>query len=111
MNKWIDYGFGDGNVGTIGYLVRTLDTGSGRESYALHDRPLRTNMSHEPRLFGWCGTTNNRSKTACGLVKIVALNGANDRAQIESVTGDEGKAFLERDGYPELSAEEQCANP
>ncbi len=102
MSKWIDVCGGE-SVGTIGYLVSTDD--SNRRAWnvlSLRERPLRTNRSHEPRLAGWCGEDNNKSRTAMGVWKIVRLNRDGDRAQIARVTGADLAAFLERDGYPEL---------
>ena len=104
-NQWIDIDLGGdfSNVGERGYLVETLNTSTGRTSLALHERPLRTNQSNEPRLAGWCGETNNRSRYARGVWEIRRFNKAMDRAQIARVEGDDLAAFLERDGYPELT--------
>jgi hypothetical protein len=100
MAKWIDHQ--DATVGDIGYLVETHT--NGRTSWSLWDRPLRTNVSHEPRLSGWCGETDNRSRFARGVGRVVRVNAAGDRAQIVTLAGDELSEFLARDGYPELAA-------
>lgn len=104
MSQWIDIGYGDANsaVGDTGYLVETRNGNTGREHLALRERPLRTNQSGVPRLRGWCGETDNQSRTAKGVAKIVRVNKAEDRAQIVAVTGADLAAFLEADGYPEL---------
>lgn len=104
MSQWIDVGYGDAKraVGDIGYLVETCNSNTGREYLALRERPLRTNRSGVPHLRGWCGETDNQSRTAKGVAKIVRVNKAQDRAQIVAVTGDDLVAFLEADGYPEL---------
>jgi hypothetical protein len=99
---WIDCEYAE--VGYIGYLVEVLDTNTGRSCHTLHEQPARTNRSHEPRLSGWCGETNNRSLTACGVWRVVQLNRTGERARIVGLTGDELSAFLEQDGYPELLA-------
>jgi len=102
MSTWIDVDY-ETTVGTIGYLVETLDTSrGGPHRLSLRDRPLRTNVSHEPRLYGWCGETDNKSRTAAGVAKVVRMNRLGDRAQIVSLTGENLRAFLEQDGYPEL---------
>lgn len=105
MAKWIDIQYGEtAAVGAIGYLVETFDTSRGGDGrLSLRERPLRTNQSHEPRLSGWCGETNNKSKNARGVWKIVRMNKAGERAQIVELTGPELTAFLEADGYPELA--------
>ncbi len=101
--SWIDCDFLDLNVHELGYLVETLNTSTGRTSWSLRDRPLRTNQTNEPRLAGWCGETDNRSRYACGVVRVVRTNRALDRVQIAQVTGPELAAFLEEDGHPELA--------
>jgi hypothetical protein len=106
MTRWIDVDSDTATAGTLGYLVHTTDTRNGcTERWSLRDRPLRTNMSHEPRLHDWCGSDSNVSRTACGVARIVRVNAAGDRAQIVDVTGPDLAAFLERDGYPELLPE------
>lgn len=96
---WIDNGEMD-TVGTIGYLVETSSNGSA--SFSLRERPLRTNQSLQPRLFGWCGETDNKSRTARGVWRIDATNKSGDRAKISKLAGSDLAEFLERDGYPEL---------
>lgn len=100
---WIDSEYS--KVGTIGYLVRTLNTNDGSERYSLRERPARTNVSHKPRLTGWVGETDNRSSTAVGCYRVVRTNRAGDRAQIARVEGKELADFLAEDGYPELIPE------
>lgn len=102
---WIDCDDLTTKLGTIGYLVETVDTNNGRTTFSLQERPLRTNQSREPRLTGWCGETNNRSRTARGAWRVTRVNGAGDRAQIVQVKGAELAAFLDRDGYPDLAPE------
>lgn len=101
MSKWIDIDYTQG-VSTIGYLVETLNTSTGRTSWSLRERPLRTNQSLEPRLFGWCGETDNRSRTACGVWTVVQVNKAGERARITQLKGEALADFLEKDGYPDL---------
>lgn len=98
--SWIDSDSYENKIGDLRYLVETLNTSNGRTSWSLYERPLRTNQSHQPRLNGWCGETDNRSRYARGVVRVMALNAAGDRCRIAQVTGDELQAFLERDGFP-----------
>ena len=103
---WIDCDVYDFNptatIGTHGYLVRTLNTSNGVESHSLRERPLRTNQSHEPRLTGWCGETDNRSRYAVGVWKIVQVNKARDRVRIVRLHGADLACFLADDGHPDL---------
>ena len=93
-------------IGTIRYLVRTMNTSNGSERYSLRERPLRTNGNHVPRLNGWCGETDNLSRTACGLWRITGFNRDRERVRIERVSDRaEQIAFLEGDGYPELATD------
>ena len=97
---WIDC---EDKRGTIGFLVETLNTNTGRTSFVLHDRQLRTNQSHEPRLSGWCGETDSRSRYARGVVRVVSRNRLGDRARVAQVTGADLAAFLGSEGYPDLA--------
>lgn len=92
--------------GDIGFLVELCHSNRGwSTSHSLQDRPCHTNVSHEPRLKGWCGSTNNVSYDAMGLAKVVRV-AKNGRAQIVAVTGKEGAEWLENEaGYPELIPE------
>lgn len=102
---WIDCFAAYETLGDCSYLVEVIHTSSGRTSWHLHERPLRTNQSREPRLWGWCGETDNRSRFARGVVRVVDVNKGGDRCRIVSVKGDALVAFLELDGYPELASE------
>jgi len=55
------------------FLIRIVynDRG-GREMYHLCAQPGRTNQSHEQRLNGWLGETNNVSRYAEGAVEVYA---------------------------------------
>jgi hypothetical protein len=100
---WIDLQDPFFKVGSVGYLVRTVNTSTGTESYSLRERPLRTNQSNVPRLTGWCGETDNRSRYAEGCYRIARFNIAHERAQIIAVTGLALESFLADDGYPHLA--------
>jgi hypothetical protein len=97
--SWIDSDYST-PVGGMVYLVSV--TRNGVERFVLADRPLHTNRSHEPHLFGWCGETDNRSYTAHGVIKVVKENSAGTRIMIAPVMGETLAAFLQSDGYPEL---------
>lgn len=103
MATWIDCNDFDTKIGNIGYLVETTNNNArGATTLSLRDRPLRTNQSNEPRLTGWCGETDNKSRTARGVWKVARLNKACDRALLVQVTGADLAAFLADDGHPEL---------
>jgi len=106
MNKWIDcesYGDEITIIGGIGFLVESHDNNHGGSvSRSLYGSPLRTNQSREPRLFGWCGETNNVSKFARGVWRVSRINKAGDRMQIVKIIGDDRDAWLEKNGWGEL---------
>jgi len=52
------------------YLLQRVDTRSGEERWLLSTDPGRTNMSHETRLSGWLGTTNDIAMYARGHVRV-----------------------------------------
>ena len=92
------------SVGDVGFLVEYSNAFKHSEQYALQDSPAYTNVSHQPQLYGWCGTWNDTSTNACGMVKVerVAKNG---RALVRPLEGAELQAALEELGYPELFKE------
>lgn len=98
---WID-GF-DLKEGDVGFLVESQKTNvrGCPTRYSLRSRPAHTNMSHEPKLKGWCGETNNISITAEGLARVVRVT-KNSRAQIVPLQGEEQSRALKTLGYPEL---------
>ena len=98
---WIDCEFA--RVGYIGYVVETLNTNNGGTTWSIRERPCHTNQSNQPRLHGWCGETDNRSRYARGVAKVTAVNAAGTRVRLARLEGAELLAFLERDGYPELA--------
>lgn len=85
------------------FLVEADHTGYGGVTtrWQLRDQPLRTNQSHQPRLVGWCGETDNVSRHARGMVRVTSIAG-NGRARIVRLQGAELTAALEQAGYPEL---------
>ncbi len=99
---WVDADY-DSTVGSKAFLVETTNTSNGVTTWGLQDSPLRTNQSHEPRLSGWCGETNNRSRYARGLVEIVRLSVNGERCLVRQVTGAELREALEQFGHPELA--------
>ena len=60
-NIWIDDLSFTLKVGDVGFLWLAHPEGKSPR-YTLVDRPLYTNGSHQPRLHGWCGTTDNISR-------------------------------------------------
>jgi len=56
----------------FGFLVKHVDNQTGKTWYTVLARPAYTNLNHEPRLRGWCGTTNDKSTYALGLARVIA---------------------------------------
>lgn len=100
---WIDY-TEPVDVDDVVFVASVLDTSNGGERYRYSLSPYRTNQSHEPRLTGWCGETNNRSVTAEGLFRVVKIAGNyNERLQLKRVPAAELSAELMQLGYPEMA--------
>ena len=102
MAIWIDeFSSYSNTIGDIGFLIRSNDENHGNACrYRLSDHAARTNRSHEPKLEGWCGTTNNICVTACGMARVsrIAKNGRVCLVSVENP--DEVAAALEELGYP-----------
>ncbi len=108
MALWIDDegtmdDFGHIDNGELAFLVERFNENTGRTTYYLSRRPPHTNRSNEPRLNGWCGTTNNIAKYGRGLAKIVR-RAKNGRAMLVPVAPT--AEALEELGYPELELAE-----
>jgi hypothetical protein len=104
---WIDLNLESvTTVGAVLFLVESIDTNRGTSRRSLRGTPLRTNLSHEPRLQGWCGETDNISRHAHGMVvvtKIVDGHGDGyDRACCRRASDAEMTAACEAAGYPDL---------
>ncbi|MBN8449489.1 MAG: hypothetical protein J0M13_10875 [Candidatus Accumulibacter sp.] len=98
---WIDdqEGF---SVGAAGFLIEHQNSYVGADHYSLSDTPAYTNVSHMPRLTGWCGTYNDLATYGCGAWRIVQ-QAKNGRMKIKELAGDDLRAFLEESGYPDLA--------
>ncbi len=91
-------------VGQTGFLIRHWHETKGWVRFDLRDTPARTNVSLEYRLSGWCGSYDNISTTARGMVRVTRV-AKNGRALVAQLTGAELTAALEDLGYPELDSE------
>lgn len=85
----------------VGFLIRFSNENNAGTRYVLRDTPASTNQSHEPRLHGWCGSYDNISTTAEGMVKVIRM-ARNGRALVQELEGEELANGLEELGYPEL---------
>jgi excisionase family DNA binding protein len=63
-------------VGLVFYLTETMNTNNGDTWCEILARPGRTNMSHEERVNGFLGCTNNLSTDAQGQWRITRIDGA-----------------------------------
>jgi hypothetical protein len=100
MTRWI----GDGeeySVGQIGFLLTTCRDGRDERGY-LSEHPGHTNMSHERRLYGWLGTSDDVAHYAHGMARVTRI-AQNGRACVVTLAGAELAAALEQLGYPELA--------
>lgn len=105
MSQWIDAGAcldGYPTVGDVGFLISITDTSNGSERVVLRDNPARTNRTHEPKLVGWCGETNNRSVEAKGMARVTRVT-SNGRVLVEPIDGADLQRALDASGYPDLT--------
>lgn len=89
-------------VGDAGFLVERSHALQGWRRYSLDSLPAHTNQSRQPRLYGWCGTTNDISVQAHGMAQVVRI-AANGRVLVQVLEADELGAMLQAVGYPELA--------
>ena len=100
-SRWIGTESDQFTVGQTGFLVELHHVTKGWRRFDLRDHPPKTNMSLQPRLNGWCGTTGDVACHAHGMARVerVARNG---RAFVRELEGDELAAALDELGYPEM---------
>ena len=90
------------SAGDVGFLIAKTNVLRSSTRHELRNTPAHTNQSHEPRLHGWCGTYNDLSTSARGMVRVERM-AKNGRAYVRELEGDELAAALEELGYPELA--------
>lgn len=88
-------------VGQVGFLIENHHTLNGWRRHTVRDTPARTNQSQMPLLRGWCGTYNDVSTRAHGVVRV-GRAAKNGRAYVHELTGADLAAALDEMGYPEL---------
>lgn len=99
---WIGGDFDDFTVGDVGFLVNTSHDTKGWDTYQLRQHPPKTNQSFEPRVYGWCGTTNGVACYGRGLARVEKVAG-NGRAYVRHLTAEEATKLLNEEfGYPDL---------
>ena len=90
------------SAGDVGFLIAQTNVLRSSTRYELRGIPAHTNQSHEPRLHGWCGTYNDLSTGARGVVRV-ERTAKNGRAFVRELAGGELTAALDELGYPELT--------
>lgn len=111
--RWIDLnGYVLLSHNTIGFLAERFDLNTNKTQFwDVREDPLRTIGARVPLLYGGVGVYDNRTWLAHGLCRVIRTNLAETRAYIEEIDprSDEGRAFLEGAGYPDLVPEEVTA--
>lgn len=86
-------------VGQTGFLIEHSHATQGWTRHNLTMLPAHTNVSHQPKLNGWCGTWNDVATRAHG-VWVVERIARNGRAFIRELEGESLRAALDDLGYP-----------
>lgn len=92
-------------VGTIAFLIRSHHLTKRWERRHLSNRPQHTNMSHQPRLRGWCGTTDDISRSAEGVCVVTRTTGTRALVRRIPQGSAEEREALETLGWTELAPE------
>lgn len=98
---WIGQSNDTFQLGEVGFLVRLTNSIKGWDYYQLRPRPATANYSFQPRLHGWCGTTNDTSVYADGMAMVSRVL-PNGRAFVIPLEGGALQEALESMGFPEL---------
>ena len=104
MTIWTDNKYEQWGVGDVGFVAEWDDTNSRTEGHDFERGPFRKNLSHEPILVGWCGSTNNVSTTALGVGVVTRITNSGDRMRIKMLHGDDLTEALDNLGWPDLAA-------
>lgn len=88
-------------VGDSGFLIERSNPVQGWRRYSLESLPAHTNQSRQPRLYGWCGTTDDVSVQALGMAQVQRI-AENGRVLVQVLAAGELPAMLQALGYPEL---------
>ena len=88
-------------AGDIGFLIEKNHHTHGWTRYELSATPAYTNQSHEPLLYGWCGSYNDLSTSGCGMARVIKV-AKNGRILVRQLDGDDLAAALDDLGYPDL---------
>jgi hypothetical protein len=106
--RWITVEPQAWEVNDVGFLVEAThhNERSPNVRFCLRSIPAYTNQSHQPRLVGSCGETNNVSLYALGLRRITKITGPSKkdvyRARLRLLTADERNVWLRAHGYEAL---------
>lgn len=100
--KWIGGEDDTFKVGDVGFLVNTYHETKLWDVYKLRQHPPKTNQSFQPRVYGWCGTTNGVACNGYGLARVVKV-AKNGRAMVKHLSAEEATQMLSDElGYPDL---------
>ena len=70
------------------YLIKVCPE-RGEDHWVLRDEPGRTNVSHEPRVEGWLGTTDNVARFGRGCVRATHPRHKTPRLRLRAIREDE----------------------
>jgi hypothetical protein len=88
MAFWATENEGTLAVGDVGFVVERSHEGV--DVTQVWKLPARTNMSHEAKLRGYCGETNNIVITARGACEILRRSTRDpDRVQVRALADDD----------------------
>lgn len=92
-------------AGDYGFLIKKNHHTHCWMRHELRDTPAYTNQSHEPMLYGWCGSHNDLSTYGAGVVRVVRVAHPG-RLLVRELEGDALRAVLDELGFPELMPED-----
>jgi len=109
QHYYIENGFEFNVIGAVGFLVQRSEPYKPyiNPTHKLYDRPACTNMSHQPKLNGWCGSTDNVSINALGVAQVVQVF-ANGRARVRTLHGAEAVEALGKLGWSDMDEQMQA---
>lgn len=98
---WVDNDE-DLNVGSVAFIRQVSPQGRA-DRMVVSLRPCKTNRSHEARLHGWCGETNNVSIYAKGVGRVLKVNKTGERVMVSILNDEELDNALDELGYPDIA--------
>ena len=103
MAIWMSADPSYSDIGDLGFVAEVLNFNTRQDWHEFGTSPCRKNLSHEPVLSGWCGSTNNINRVAIGVGIITRITKSGERMLVKILKGADLTSALDALGWPDLT--------